>query len=131
MCCLSVLNASNNIQCVLYRYKHVSMLSLFSYLAATEDFKMLTSRKNDRKPFFVCNAMSCMNNCSISCITWEHNSTELTVSSSISANNLTFNNIQYSHSGNYCCTANGFTIDCVNLVCFYSSCVMSIISLVL
>ena len=47
------------------------------------------------------------------CITWEHNNT--TVNSSISANNLTLNNIQYSHSGNYCCTANDYTMDCVSL----------------
>ena len=61
---------------------------------------------------FVCNAVSSMDNCT-ACITWKHNTT--TVNSSISANNLTLSNIQYSHSGNYCCTANGFTMDCVNL----------------
>ena len=64
---------------------------------------------------FVCNArtVSDMDNCTTSCITWRHNNT--TFNSSISANNLTLNNIQYSHSGNYCCTANDYTMDCVNL----------------
>ena len=67
---------------------------------------------------FVCNAStdSYEDNCTTSCITWEHNGTELTVNSSISANNLTLNNIQYSHSGNYCCTANDYTMDCVSLI---------------
>ena len=60
---------------------------------------------------FVCIAVSDMDNCT-ACITWKHNNT--TVNSSISANNLTLSNIQYSHSGNYCCSANGF-MDCVNL----------------
>ena len=63
---------------------------------------------------FVCNVEPDMDNCATSCITWEHNDTEVTTNSSISANNLTLINIQYSHSGNYCCTANGF-MDCVNL----------------
>ena len=61
-----------------------------------------------------CNAESNMNNCT-SCITWSHNNTNLTVNNSISDNKLTLNNIEYSHNGNYCCTANGSIISCVSL----------------